>query len=379
MSKITKLIVSLLLVMVIALSFGAGFAFGHHNTTGLVRGLDTVEQAWNIILTNYVEREQINTANMSRAAIEGMLQALNDPYSSYLDREYYEISRGTLEGEFNGIGAQITAKDKQLTVIAPIAGLPAERAGIKAGDVILEIDGESVAKMSLAEAIAKIRGPQGTTVKLLVRHEGQTEPEIIEIIRARIDVPSVRFEMKGEIAYINITQFSGRTGEEISSVLEDPAMAKARGIILDLRGNPGGLLDTVVDVASHFLHDGAVVQVKDNKGNKTILRVKPSAPVTDLPMVVLVDGSSASGSEVLSGAMQDHHRALIAGTRTFGKGSVDVLFPLIDGSAIYITTDRWLTPNGRLIEGEGIEPDKRLDLTGDDAIKWAVDYLTGNQ
>jgi carboxyl-terminal processing protease len=156
-------------------------------------------------------------------------------------------------------------------------------------------------------------------------------------------------------------------------------LAKARGIILDLRGNPGGLLDTVVDVASHFLHDGAVVQVKDNKGNKTILRVKPSAPVTDLPMVVLVDGSSASGSEVLSGAMQDHHRALIAGTRTFGKGSVDVLFPLIDGSAIYITTDRWLTPNGRLIEGEGIEPDKRLDLTGDDAIKWAVDYLTGNQ
>jgi carboxyl-terminal processing protease len=375
MSKITKLIISLFIVIAIALSFGAGFTFGRHTTASPGTGLDTVGQAWNIILTDYVDKDKINTGNMSQAAIEGMLQALNDPYSSYLEAKYYEMGLSSLEGEFNGIGAYITVKDKQLTIIAPIAGSPAEKAGIRPGDVILEVNDEPVAEMSLAEAILKIRGPQGTTVKLFVRHEGQTEAEILEIVRDRIEVPSVRFEMKGEIAYINITQFSERTEKELISVLQNPAMAKATGIILDLRDNPGGLLDTVVEVASHFLHDGTVVQVRNNKGEVTTLQVKSLTPVTDLPMVVLVNDASASGSEVLSGALQDHKRAIIAGTKTFGKGSVDILFPLNDGSGLYLTVSRWLTPNGRLIEGEGIEPDQTLEVTGDDAIKWATDYL----
>jgi carboxyl-terminal processing protease len=284
-----------------------------------------------------------------------------------------------LEGEFNGIGAYVTIEDEQLMIIAPIADSAADKAGIKAGDIILEIDGESVAEMSLAEAIIKIRGPKGTTVSLLILHEGETEPEVIEITRARVEVPSVRSEMKEDIAYINITQFSERTKDELSPVLQDLAEEKSKGIILDLRGNPGGLVTTVIEVASYFLHEGIVLNIKYTGEDVDTLRVENNAPVTDLPMVVLVDNASASGSEVLAGALQDHDRAVIAGTKTNGKGSVNILRRLDDGSGLYITTARWLTPNGRLIEGQGIEPDYELELTGDEAIQWAVDYLTSSQ
>ena len=376
MSKMTKIIISMLAVIAIAVSFVAGFTYGRHIPVSTVSGQDTVEQAWNLILSNYVEKDKINTANMSQSAIRGMLQALDDPHSAYLEPNIYKLSLSNLEGTFNGIGAYFTVKDKQLTIIAPIAGSPADKAGIKAGDIIVEVDGAPVAEMSLAEVLVKIRGPEGTTVKLLVLHEGQTEPVTIEIVRARLEVPSVSLEMKGEIADIKITDFSERTGQELVTVLKDPAMANARGIILDLRGNPGGLLDTVVDVASHFLHSGTIFQIRDNQGNITTTQVRPSTLVTDLPMVVLVDSASASASEVLSGALQDYGRATIAGTKTYGKGSANTLFPLSDGSGLYLTTARWLTPKGRLIEGEGIEPDQKLDLTGDDAVKWAVGYLT---
>jgi carboxyl-terminal processing protease len=379
MSKITKLIIALLLVIVIALAFGVGYTFGRHNLPTLGKGLDIVAQAWNIILTDYVEHDRINTDNMSRAAIEGMLDYLDDPYSSYLEAKQYELGLSSLEGEFDGIGTYITVRDKQLIVIAPIAGSPAEKAGIRAGDIILEVNGEPISEMSLVEAIIKIRGPKGTAVELLVLHEGETEPELIEIIRTRVEVPSVSFEMKGDIAYISITDFTERTGEEFNTVMPDLAEKKPRGIILDLRGNPGGLLDTVIDVASHFLHEGnIVVNIRDNQGIETALQVRHSALTTDLPMVVLVDNASASGSEVLAGALQDYGRAIIAGTKTYGKGSVNTLHRLDDGSGLYLTTGRWLTPGGRLIEGQGIEPDQELELTGDDAIQWAVSYLTGS-
>jgi len=231
--------------------------------------------------------------------------------------------------------------------------------------------------MSLAEAIIKIRGPRGTPVTLLVIHEGDTEPVDIEIIRDRIEVPSVRFEMRGDIAYINLTQFSERTESELAPLIRELKEANARGIVLDLRGNPGGLLDTVVEVASHFITEGVLVQVKSNRGKIATLKAISNPVTTDLPMVVLVDDTSASGSEVLSGALQDHNRALIAGATTFGKGSVNILHKLDDDSGLYVTTARWLTPDGRLIEGQGIEPDIPLELTGDEAVDWAIDYLTG--
>jgi len=379
MSKTTKLIISLLLVAVIALAFGAGYTFGLTNISRAGEGLDTVEQAWNIIFTDYIDRDQLEASTLKRGAIEGMLESLDDPYASYLEAEHYELGASSLEGEFNGIGAYVTVEDDQLMIIAPIADSPADRAGIRTGDIILEIDGESVAEMSLAEAIVKIRGPEGTTVNLLILHEGETEPEVIEVTRARVEVPSVRSEMKEEIAYINITDFTERTGDEMEAAMQDLAGENARGIILDLRGNPGGLVTTVIEVASYFLHEGIVLNIKYPGEAMDTLHVENNTPVTDLPMVVLVDNASASGSEVLAGALQDHDRAVIAGTRTYGKGSVNILRRLDDGSGLYITTARWLTPNGRLIEGEGIEPELELELTGDDAIQWAVDYLTSSE
>jgi len=373
------MLISLLLVAVLALSFGAGCNLGSRTSPSPGGGLEIVEQVWNIIFDDYVDKDQLDTSTLSRAAIEGMLEALDDPYTSYLDAETYQLGLSSLEGEIEGIGAHVAIRDDQLTIIAPIVDSPAARAGIRAGDIILEVDGRSTAEMSLAEAVLKIRGPKGTPVRLLILHQDETEPEEIEIVRAKIELSSVHFEMRGDIAYINITHFSGRTNEELSPVLESIIEKEARGVILDLRSNSGGLLGEVIDVASQFLSEGVVVNVVDNQKKRTALEVKPNGVTTDLPMVVLVDGFSASGSEVLVGALQDYGRATIAGSKTFGKGSVNALRQLKDGSGLFITTGRWLTPNGRLIEGEGLDPDYELELEGEDAIQWAIDYLKSNE
>jgi carboxyl-terminal processing protease len=379
MSKTMKIIlISLLSVAILALTFGTGYNLGQI-PAGPSDGLETVKQVWNIIFDDYVDRDHLNPDTLSEGAIEGMLEALDDPYSSYLDAETHQLGLSSLEGELEGIGAQVAIRDEQITIIAPIANSPAAAAGIRAGDVVLEIDGQSTAQMSLAEAVLNIRGPKGTSVRLLILHQDESEPEEIEIVRDKIELPSVHFEMREDIAYINITHFSGHTSEELSATLESMTREEIRGIILDLRSNPGGILEIVVDVTSYFLPEGVVVSVVDNRKEYTTLEVNPKELTTDLPMVVLVDSFSASGSEVLAGALQDRGRATIAGSQTFGKGSVNVLHKLKDGSGLFITTARWLTPNGRLIEGEGIKPDHELELEGEEAIQWAMDYLKSHE
>jgi carboxyl-terminal processing protease len=383
MPKKSHIALTLLVIIVITLSFAGGCLFGTTRTTTsdnlTLERRAAISEVWDIIFKDYVDPSRLDSANMSQAAIEGMLKVLDDPYTSYLDPQEYVIGQSALQGNYTGIGAYVTVTDNEITVIAPIADSPADKAGIKAGDVILEIDGQSTADMSLAEAIIKVRGPVGTPVTLTVLHKGDTEPMEIEIVRASFDVPSVNFEMKGEMAYIKITDFNENTAGELATVIQNLGEEKAKGIILDLRGNPGGILNTVIDVASSFLSDGIVVQVRSNQGDITTYSVIKDRPKTELPMVVLVDGNSASGSEVLSGALQDHGRATIAGTTTYGKGSVDALYPLSDGSGLYITIARWLTPNGRLIEGQGIVPDITLTQTGDDEIQWAIDYLAAGE
>jgi len=372
MTKTIKIIaVTILLAATIALSFGAGCVLGVK--TSPQPDLDIVEEAWSIIFQDYVERDQLDPNKLTQGAVRGMVEALDDPYTSYLDTTAYELWTRSIEGKFEGIGAYVEVKDEQITIVAPIPDSPAEQAGIRAGDVILEIDGKSTEGMSLIEAVLNIRGPQGTPVALLVLHQGETEPEVIKIIRSEIELPSVDSEMKEDIAYIEISYFSERTAQELAPVLESITQ-EATGIILDLRSNGGGLLDTVIDVTSFFLNEGVVMDMVDNQGQHTIYSVKTSQITTDLPMVVLVDGYSASGSEVLTGALQDYGRATIAGARTFGKGSVNILRPLKDGSGLYITTARWFTPTGRLIEGEGLTPDYELE-EDEDAIQWAIDFL----
>lgn len=379
MSKTMKIIlISLLSVAILALTFGTGYNLGQI-PAGPSDGLEIVKQVWDIIFDDYVDRDQLDPDTLSKGAIEGMLEALDDPYTSYLDAETHQLGLSSLEGELEGIGAQVAIRDEQITIIAPIANSPAAAAGIRAGDVVLEIDGQSTAEMSLAEAVLNIRGPKETSVRLLILHQDESEPEEIEIVRAKIELPSVHFEMREDIAYINITHFSGRTSEELSTALESMTREEVRGIILDLRSNPGGILEIVVDVTSYFLPEGVVVSVVDNRKEHTTLEVNPKEMITDLPVVVLVDSFSASGSEVLAGALQDYGRATIAGSQTFGKGSVNVLQKLKDGSGLFITTARWLTPNGRLIEGEGIKPDYELELEGEEAIQWAMDYLKNHE
>jgi len=379
MPKTIKIImITLLLVVSLTLSFGAGCGVDDRTPPSLGPGLDSIAEAWDVIVNDYVDKDGLDTDALSQAAIKGMHEALDDPYSAYLDAEAYQLSLSDLEGKFEGIGAYVAIEDEQIVIIAPIADSPAARAGIEAGDIILEIDDRSASEMSLVEAVLYIRGPKSTSVRLLILHQGETEPEEIEITRAEIEVPSVYFEMKGDIAYVNITYFSERTNEELSPVLQSITQEAATGIILDLRSNPGGLLQAVVDVASRFLKEGVVVDVVDNQGEHDISEARPKGATTDLSLVVLVDSYSASGSEVLAGALQDYARATIAGTRTYGKGSVNILHQLKDGSGLYITTARWLTPNGRPIEGEGIEPDYELDPE-EDAIGWAIDRLPEGQ
>ena len=380
MSKRIKIImVTLLLGASLALSFGAGCALGTSTLPGAELALEVVEEVWDIIFEDYVDRDRLDASALGQAAIEGMLEALDDPYTSYLTAQTYQMRSSALEGKFEGIGAYVGIRDEQLVIIAPIPGTPADKAGIRAGDIILKIDGSSTAEISLEEAVLHIRGAKGTSVRLLILHQGETEPEEIEIVRAEIEVPSVYFEMREDIAYINIAHFTERTNEELSLVLESMTQEGATGIILDLRHNPGGLLGVVVDVASHFLKEGVVVHVVYNEGKQTSSSVEPEGVSTELPLIVLVNSYSASGSEVLAGALQDHARATIAGTQTYGKGSVNTLHRLKDDSGLYITTARWLTPDGRLIEGEGISPDHELELEGEDAIQWAIEYLQGNE
>ena len=374
------MVVTLLLGASLALSFGAGCALGTSAPPNEDLGLDVVKEAWDIIFQDYVDRDKIDASTLSQAAIKGMVEALDDPYTSYLDAETYQLALSSLEGKFEGIGAYIGVSDEQQIIMTPIPDSPAAKAGIRAGDIILEINSKSTSGMSLAETVLSIRGAKGTSVRLLILHQGETNPEEIEIVRAEIELPSVHFEMREDIGYINITYFSERTSEELSPVLQSITQEAAAGIILDLRSNSGGLLEAVVDVASYFLTEGIVVKVVDNQGKYTHLTVKPNGVATDLPLVVLVDSYTASGSEILAGALQDYARATVAGTTTYGKGSVNILHQLKDGSGLYITTARWLTPNEHLIEGKGIEPDPgcELELEGEDAIGWAIDYLKSN-
>jgi carboxyl-terminal processing protease len=333
-----------------------------------------LSEALQALNDNYVDKSMLDPKKLSRGAVRGMMQSL-DQFSSYADPDTHKLEMSSLEGKFEGIGAVISMKDNQLTIVSPVADSPAEKAGIQPGDKILEIDGQRTSSMSLVEATFKIRGAKGTTVKLLVLHEGDTEPVLIDIVRAEITGKSVSLEMRDDIAYIKITQFLQSTGGDLQNVLSEAIGKGAKGVVLDLRNNPGGLLTASADVASQFLAMGIVAKVVDDKGNESVVPVKKGGIATHLPMIVLVNNGSASASEIVAGALQDYGRAKLIGSQTFGKGSVQIIHNLSDGSALHITAYKWLTPLGRPIDGVGLTPDMVSDLKDEALLDWAVQYL----
>jgi carboxyl-terminal processing protease len=320
---------------------------------------DILWEAWQALRENSIYGGELDAKSLSEGAVHGMMQSLDDPYAAYLDPELYSMQQEDLEGSFEGVGARVAMRNGQVMILAPLPGSPAESAGIRPGDIIIEVDGESTVDMNLYEVVALIRGPSGTTVSLGIQHEGEDKPVTIDVTRERIDVPSVTLVemLPGDVAHVRIEEFSDDTDEEFEAVRAEIQKEGARGLVLDLRNNPGGILESVVNTASWFLKDGLVLYEIDSKGSRTEWQVRKVGQVIELPIVVLVNQFSASGSEVLAGALQDRGEAIVVGEKTFGKGSVNTLQPLSDGSAVYYTIARWYTPNGRLIEGEGLQPD----------------------
>ena len=324
-------------------------------------GLQIVWEAYSILSREYVLPEKIDPDLLAEAAVIGMLEALNDRYTSYISPSTFKIDQQGFQGNFGGIGAQVEASPDRRGVIItrPLPNTPAERAGIRAGDRILAVDGVDALGWSVLEAVNKIRGEKGTPVTLTVEHVGSLDPVDITIIRDTIDDPSVMVIDVPDTKYgrIRISQFTAQTSKEVRQGVQKLIDNGTEGIILDLRGNPGGLLSATVDVASEFLTDGLVTYEVDSRGKKDEWKVKKGGKFPKIPMVTLVDNFSASGSEVLAGALQDQGRSVVIGTNTFGKGSVNLLRGLSNGGGVYLTIGHWFTPNGRLIEEVGVEPD----------------------
>lgn len=344
---------------------------------------EIIDEVWDIVLRDHVDTQSFDEQKLAEAAIRGLLKALDDPYTSYLGPEQSEISRHSLEGDFSGIGATITLRDGVLTVVAPLPDSPAEKAGLKSGDKILEVDGEPTEELSLIEATVKIRGKAGTKVRLLIEHPGEAAPVEVEITRAKIEIPSVLWEMlPGNISHIEITSFSERTHNELAAVLEEAREQQAVGIILDLRDNYGGVVSGAVSVTSEFVSEGVVLYALDNDGNRRDWFASEGGSALEIPLAVLVNGNSASASEILAGALQDYDRGPVIGTTTFGKGTMQEVRDLSNGGALHVTFAKWYTPEGQAIQDVGITPDIVVEMTdedmenGDDPqLDRAVEYL----
>jgi len=342
---------------------------------GLPPEFKSISQAWKLVQDNYVDKTKLDPVKMAQGAIRGMVDAVGDPYTEYFSPQSLESSMADYTGIYQGIGAVIGKKDKQIVIVAPMPGSPAEAAGLKAGDMVLKINGESTGQLNTEEASLKIRGAAGSSVALLIYREGDKEPFEVKLTRREIKMDSVKYEMRGQLAYIRIQQFMLPTTSDFKSALVDSYKQGAKGIILDLRDNPGGLLSEAVDIASQFLTRGIAVKIVDKDGLETIQKVKPGGIAKDLPVIVLVNGGSASASEIVAGALQDNGRAKLAGAKTFGKASVQNFVKLADGSAIKVTIAHYYTPNGTFISGTGLTPDYPTSLKDEELIKWAEGYL----
>jgi carboxyl-terminal processing protease len=331
--------------------------------------LDEIED---ILGEDFVNPEAVQPELLERGAINGAIASLGDSHTVYISPADYQNGVNFISGTFEGIGANVDQDPTtgEITIVAPFRGSPAEDAGVLPGDVILGVDGESTEGWSVNDAVQVIRGPDGTDVVLTVRHSDRSV-EDITVTRGTITIPTVfSHEVKDEngevvpdLAYLEISQFTNETVEDLGNELTRVRDEGYSGLILDLRRNPGGGLDATVAVADMFLESGTILTQVDREGNEIVYEANPGGQFTDLPVVLLVSNGSASGSEVLAGALRDHGRAQIVGQQTFGKGSVNHIRELSNGGALYVTIARWLTPNGTLIEGVGLTPDVPIEQT----------------
>ena len=326
--------------------------------------LETFTNILSIIQKNYVD--EVQTKQLIEGAINGMLAAL-DPHSAYLTPDLYKELQVDTKGSFGGLGIEITNRNGVLTVVSPIEDTPAYRVGIKAGDMIMKIDGEFTKDMTLVDAVKKMRGPKDTKVALTLKRENQPELFDVSLTREIIKIQSVKSRLldKG-YGYVRVTQFQERTDDDLERALKslDKETGGLHGLVLDLRNDPGGLLTQAVKVSDLFLDSGLIVYTDGRlESQKQKYFAHKAGTWTDFPMVVLVNGGSASASEIVAGALQDHKRALVLGTQTFGKGSVQTILPLDDSSALRLTTARYYTPSGRSIQATGIVPDIVLEQT----------------
>ena len=369
MIKINKkrFIVTVLILLVIGTVtlFVTGFVVGHqtaHAKSDTYDELRTFTRALELIRSNYVEDP--DTKELMYGAIRGMLASL-DPHSSFMSERAFKEINMDIKGEFQGVGIQIGIKNQLLTIISPIEDTPADRAGLGAGDKIMKINDEWTKDMTIEEAVDRMRGPKGTTVRLLIFREGWDKPREFKIVRDVIKVASVKSRMlEGDIGYVRIIQFQGRTSDDVEKALKNLEEKGMKRLVLDMRNNPGGLLDASVDVSSLFLpKEKLVVYIQGRqKEDRKDFYATGEYPDRPYPVVVLVNSGSASASEIVAGALQDSKRAVIVGTQTFGKGSVQTVFPLDGGTGIRLTTAKYYTPSGRSIQNVGITPDLQVKL-----------------
>ena len=375
---------ALVVVLLSAMSGVVGFVLGEGSaeegggaTTGSSdsAGFGILDEIYKVIREDFVDQAAVDQQALRQGAIDGIIEALDDPHTIYIDPASYALGVDVISGEFQGIGARVEQDSTtgEIIIVAPFRDSPAEIAGLRSGDVVLAVDGESTEGWTVSEAVRRIRGPEGSQVALTVRHSnGDTED--ITITRDTIVIPTVftrpledaAGNAVNDLAYVELEQITEKTVPDLRTTVAEIRDQGYRGIILDLRRNPGGSLSATVDVSDLFLEGGRILTQVDRDGNETTYDAHPGDAGEDIPLVVLVGNGSASGAEVIAGALRDHQRAVLVGETTFGKGSVNHLRELSDGGAIYITIARWLTPNGEQIEGIGLAPDVQITPTEED-------------
>ena len=371
-SSVKKVVISFFLVIVILASFGGGFYFGKSQCKICPPeeiDFSLLWEAWDKLQEKFADKGKLNIQEMIYGAISGMVKSLEDPYTTFLNPEDTKRFIEDVKGTFEGVGMEIGIKKGQLQVIAPLEGTPAKKAGLRAGDKIIKVDDTLTADITVDEAVNLIRGPKGTEVTLTIyREEWETTKEI-KIVRGVIEVPSLKWEIIDEnIAYLKLYQFSEKASFDFSKAAIEILASPCQKIILDLRNNPGGYLEIAQEISGWFLERGQIVVIEDfgTGEEQKVYKAQGNTSLAEYPTVILINQGSASGSEILAGALRDNRGIKLIGEQSFGKGSVQELERLKGGSSLKITVAKWLTPKGELITDVGLEPDIKVEITEED-------------